>query len=77
MDDQAAPRPAPLLAGTGLALVGAGLSIAVDAASRRAAGGPWFLQGTAGLVVLGSGLSVLGDAVRRVSVHQALTARRH
>ena len=64
------PRPAPLLAGAGLALVGAGLSVAVDAGSRRAAGRPWFTRGTAGLVVLGSGLSIFGDAVRRAAVHQ-------
>lgn len=68
-------RPSPLLAGAGLALVGAGLSIAVDAGTRRAAGRPWFVQGTAGLVVLGSGLSVFGDAVRRVAVGEAARLR--
>jgi hypothetical protein len=55
------------MAGTGLALVGAGLSMAIDAGSRRAAGRPWFARGTLGLVAVGSGLSVFGDAVRRVA----------
>lgn len=66
------PPPADLLgralAPVGLVLVGAGLSVSVDAALRRAAGasrGRWVGQGTLGLVVLNSGLSVFGDAVRR------------
>lgn len=57
-----------LLAPLGLVLVGAGLSISIDAALRRTAGagrGRWVGQGTVGLVVLNSGLSVFGDAVRR------------
>ena len=65
----AAPGPAEqLLAPAGLVLVGAGLSVAMDAATRRAAGGRtvgWLARGTAGLVLVGSGLSVFGDAVRR------------
>lgn len=59
-----------LLAPVGLVLVGAGVSISVDAAVRRAAGAAprrWVGQGTAGLVVLNTGLSVFGDAVRRRS----------
>lgn len=57
-----------LMAPLGLVLVGAGLSIAVDAASRRAAGAAprrWLGQGTLGLVVLNSGLSVFGDSITR------------
>ncbi|MFC5379203.1 hypothetical protein [Aquipuribacter nitratireducens] len=59
------------LAPLGLVLVGAGVSVAVDAAARRAAGAAtrrWVGQGTAGLVLLNSGLSVFGDAVRRRAV---------
>jgi hypothetical protein len=60
-----------VMAPLGLVLVGAGLSIAVDAAARRAAGASprrWVGQGTAGLVVLNSGMSVFGDSVRRRAV---------
>lgn len=59
-----------LLAPLGLVLVGAGLSVTMDAALRRAAGAGtrrWFGQGTLGLTLVGSGLSVFGDAVRRRS----------
>lgn len=59
-----------VLAPLGLLLVGAGLSVTVDAGVRRGAGAParrWAGQGTAGLVTLNSGLSVLGDAVRRAA----------
>jgi len=59
------------MAPVGLALVGAGLSIAVDAAARRADGAAprrWVGQGTVGLVVLNSGMSVFGDSVRRRAV---------
>ncbi len=62
------PGPDGLLAPVGLVLVGAGLSVAMDAATRRASGGRpavWIARGTAGLVLVGSGLSVFGDAVRR------------
>lgn len=56
------------LAPAGLVLVGAGLTVAMDASARRAAGGgrpAWLALGTVGLVLVGSGLSVFGDAVRR------------
>lgn len=56
------------MAPAGLVLVGAGLSVAMDASTRRAAGArpaAWLSQGTVGLVLVGSGLSVFGDAVRR------------
>ncbi len=62
---EALDRSLPAL---GLVLVGAGLSVAMDASSRRAAGAPprgWLARGTVGLVLVGSGLSVFGDAVRR------------
>lgn len=57
-----------VLAPVGLVLVGAGLTVAMDASTRRAAGSPpgsWVSRGTVGLVLVGSGLSVFGDAVRR------------
>ena len=52
--------------GVGLALVGAGLSVAMDAGTRRAGGagaGTWVALGTAGLSLVGAGLSVFGEAV--------------
>ena len=49
--------------GAGLALVGAGISIASDAGARRAKGERWFGRGTFGLCLLGAGLSVFGEAV--------------
>ena len=52
--------------GAGLALVGAGLSVAMDAGLRRAAGAGgvrWVGQGTLGLCLVGAGLSVFGEAV--------------
>lgn len=65
----AAPSAAEAaLAPTGLVLVGAGLTVAMDASARRAAGtrpAVWLARGTLGLVLVGSGLSVFGDAVRR------------
>ena len=52
------------LAGLGLALVGAGVSVAADAGHRRAAGeGTWVARGTLGLCLLGAGLRVFGEAV--------------
>ena len=52
--------------GAGLALVGAGLSVAMDAGLRRERGADalrWVGQGTLGLCLLGAGLSVFGEAV--------------
>ena len=50
--------------GIGLALVGAGVSVAADAGHRRAAGeSSWVARGTLGLCLLGAGLSVFGEAV--------------
>lgn len=47
----------------GLILVGAGLSMAIDAGAVKASGSPWFWYGTAALVVFNSGLCVFGDAI--------------
>lgn len=52
-----------LLAPAGLVLIGAGVSMAVDAGFVRAAGGNWFWYGTAALIVLNSGVCVFGRAV--------------
>lgn len=52
--------------GGGLALVGAGFSVAADAGSRRASGAAtpeWIARGTTGLVLLCAGLGVYGEAV--------------
>ncbi|WP_432544473.1 hypothetical protein [Kineococcus sp. SYSU DK002] len=65
MDDLTAWKT---LAPAGLLLVGAGLSTALDASNRRAAGSPvlrWSGQGTAGLVLLNAGLCLFGEAVKR------------
>ena len=54
------------LSGLGLALVGAGFSVAADAGLRRQRGATplrWVGQGTAGLCLLNAGLSVFGEAV--------------
>ena len=55
-----------LYGGGGLALVGAGFSVAADAGARRGegvAGARWVGQGTLGLSLLGAGLSVFGEAI--------------
>ena len=55
-----------VLAGAGLALVGAGVSVAMDAGLRRQAGAQttaWVGQGTLGLSVMCAGLSIFGEAV--------------
>lgn len=71
MDDLAAWKT---LAPAGLLLVGAGLSTALDASNRRAAGASglrWSGQGTAGLVFLNAGLCLFGEAVKRRALHDA------
>ena len=53
--------------GLGCLLIGAGLSVTLDAAAQRIAGEErwlWGLEGTAGLVIFMSGLSFFGSAVR-------------
>ena len=47
----------------GLVLVGAGLSMAIDAGTCKAYGQPWFLYGSFALVVLNAGLCVFGGAI--------------
>ena len=54
-----------VLAGAGLTLIGAGLSVAMDAGARRqhgSSGSSWVAQGTAGLCLVGAGLSIFGEA---------------
>ncbi len=46
----------------GLALTGAGLSMAIDGGFEKYAGHPWLLYGTLALVVFNSGLCVTIDA---------------
>lgn len=56
------------LAPSGLLLVGAGLCVIADAATRRArAATPlaWVATGTGGLTLVGAGLSLFGEAVKR------------
>ena len=52
-----------LQAPLGLVLVGAGLSMAIDAGTCKADGQPWFLYGSFALVVLNAGLCVFGGAI--------------
>ena len=47
----------------GLILVGAGLSMAIDAGACKANGQPWFLYGSFALIVFNAGLCVFGGAV--------------
>ncbi|MFC3688501.1 hypothetical protein [Aquipuribacter hungaricus] len=68
------PGPERVLAPAGLVLVGAGLTVAMDASARRARARRvlgWVLEGTVGLLLVGSGLSVFGDAVRRTAQRPA------
>lgn len=56
------------LAPSGLLLVGAGLCVIADAATRKAARAPtagWVAEGTGGLTLVGAGLSLFGEAVKR------------
>ena len=53
--------------GFGCLLIGAGLSVTLDASAFRAAGAEWWMwcvEGTLGLVVFMSGLGLFGSAVR-------------
>lgn len=55
-----------ILAPLGLVLVGAGLSMAIDAGMQRMQGAEtlnWVIYGTFALVVFNSGLCVFGQAV--------------
>ena len=53
--------------GFGCLLIGAGLSVTLDASACRMAGAEWWMwcaEGTLGLVVFMSGLGLFGSAVR-------------
>ena len=53
--------------GLGCLLIGAGLSVTLDASAQRIAGGAWWLwglEGTTGLMMFMSGLGFFGSAVR-------------
>ena len=68
-----------VLAPSGLLLVGAGLSAAIDAGVRRGTGGRaagWVPEGTLGLVLLNGGLCLFGEAVKRRALHD-IRAGRH
>ena len=52
-----------LQAPLGLVLVGAGLSMAIDAGTSKADGQPWFWYGSFTLIVFNAGLCVFGGAV--------------
>lgn len=57
-----------ILAPVGLILIGAGLSVAIDAALERNAGAAlwsWVGMGTLGLILTNAGISLFGDAVKR------------
>ena len=47
----------------GLVLVGAGLSMAIDAGTSKAYGHSWFWFGSFALVVFNAGLCVFGGAI--------------
>lgn len=63
--------------GLGLALVGAGYSIAWEAGYAKHAAGVstwgWVARGTLGLVVLNAGLSIFGDGILARVRYEALT----
>jgi hypothetical protein len=46
----------------GLLLTGAGLSMAIDAGSKKARGGKWFWYGTLALIVFQAGLCLIVGA---------------
>jgi hypothetical protein len=62
----------------GLALIGFGVSIVGDAATRKAKGRhfrEWFPQGTLGLVILNSGIALFGEAVKASALREKQTTR--
>lgn len=68
LDDRSLRHTWLAYGGGGLALVGAGLSVAMDAGLRRGGGArasSWVSRGTLGLSLVGAGLSVFGEAVLR------------
>ncbi|NAZ80644.1 hypothetical protein GTR02_02275 [Kineococcus sp. R8] len=76
MDDY---RAWQVLAPSGLLLVGAGVSVAVDASTRRGRSGVarWAGQGTVGLVALNAGLCLFGEAVKRRALHDVAEREAH
>jgi hypothetical protein len=52
-----------IYASAGLVLIGAGLSMAIDAGFARASGDDWVIYGTAALIVFNSGICIFGRAV--------------
>lgn len=51
------------MAPLGLVLMGAGLSMAIDAGSVKATGGSWFWYGTISLIVFNSGICIFGSSI--------------
>jgi hypothetical protein len=51
-------------AGSGLLIIGAGVSFIGEATGRKIRGEHWFTTGTIGLVLLNAGLSLFGDAIK-------------
>lgn len=47
----------------GLVLIGAGLSMAIDAGFERASGDDWVIYGTLALIVFNTGICLFGRAV--------------
>ena len=53
-----------ILSPTGLALIGFGLSLTLEAARAKGAGEAWFWLGTFGLIVVNAGVACFGDGVK-------------
>lgn len=53
------------MAPLGLILVGAGISMAIDAAIGKSLNHPWFFYGSFALILFNSGLCLFGDAIYR------------
>ncbi len=47
----------------GLILIGAGISMAIDAGIEKLLHHTWFLYGTESLVILNAGICVFGDSI--------------
>lgn len=63
-----------IFAPIGLALIGLGVSVTGDAATRKAKGRrfrEWFPQGTLGLIILNSGIAVFGEAVKYSTLRES------
>lgn len=53
-----------LFAPLGLAAIGLGVTLAMDASARKSQGQPWFGRGTLGLCVMNAGVSLFGESVK-------------